>query len=400
MTRRILYVQYTNPAGYPPLEHSSRILARDGWHVLFVGTGALGADALRFPPHDQIEVHKMSFCPAGWRQKLHYLHFCLWVLSWSVRWRPQWVYASDPLSCPIALAVSYLPGLRLLYHEHDSPNYIANGEWPTGNGRQSVSKFMRFALWARKRLAKRALLCVLPNEKRAERFTADVGNSSVNGRGSTVVVWNCPSLEEVSQPRVAHDGNDLWILYHGSIVPSRLPPTVLEALAVLPEAVKLRIIGYETLGHKAYVWQLQQRASQLGITGRVEFIGVVSLRSDLIGWCRKCDVGLAFVPKGSEDVNQQAMVGASNKPFDYLACGLTLLVSDLPEWRFMYVEPGYGLACDPDSPESIATALRWFLDHPAEMRAMGERGRQRIAEQWNYETQFSPVFKRIGSRVR
>ena len=25
--RKILYLQYTNPAGYPPLEHSSQILA-------------------------------------------------------------------------------------------------------------------------------------------------------------------------------------------------------------------------------------------------------------------------------------------------------------------------------------------------------------------------------------
>jgi len=29
LLKRILYIQYTNPAGYPPLEHSSRILAGD-----------------------------------------------------------------------------------------------------------------------------------------------------------------------------------------------------------------------------------------------------------------------------------------------------------------------------------------------------------------------------------
>ena len=74
MHRKILYIQYTNPAAYPSLEHSSRVLARDGWEVLFLGTGALGADALRFPPHDRIRVRQMPFCPAGWRQKLH----CVW----------------------------------------------------------------------------------------------------------------------------------------------------------------------------------------------------------------------------------------------------------------------------------------------------------------------------------
>src|SRR5262249_15965707 len=106
---RILYIQYTNPAGYPPLEHSSRILADAGWKVEFLGTGALGAE-LRFPPHPNITTRQMAFCPAGWRQKLHYFRFALWVLGWALWRRPRWVYASDLLSCPVALVLSFLPG--------------------------------------------------------------------------------------------------------------------------------------------------------------------------------------------------------------------------------------------------------------------------------------------------
>src|SRR5437762_714731 len=100
---RIVYIQYTNPAAYPPLEHSSRILANDGWKVLFLGTGAFGAGPLRFPPHSNVTVRQLPFCQPGLRQKIHYIIYCLWVLTWVVVWRPQWVYASDLLSCPIAL---------------------------------------------------------------------------------------------------------------------------------------------------------------------------------------------------------------------------------------------------------------------------------------------------------
>jgi spore maturation protein CgeB len=85
------------------------------------------------------------------------------------------------------------------------------------------------------------------------------------------------------------------------------------------------------------------------------------------------------------------MPGASNKPFDYLASGLALLVSDEPGWCEMFVEPGYGVACRPHDSQSVASSLRWLLNHPADVRAMGERGRQRIAATWNYETQFAPV---------
>jgi glycosyltransferase involved in cell wall biosynthesis len=175
---------------------------------------------------------------------------------------------------------------------------------------------------------------------------------------------------------------------------------MLDALAQSPEKIKLCVIGYETIGHRGYIEELQMTARRLGISSRVIFPGTLKDREELLAWCRKCDVGLAFMPKVSEDINMLAMVGASNKPFDYLACGLALLVSDLLDWRATYVETGYGLACDPDDPESIAAALRWYLDHPLEMRAMGESGRRKIAEEWNYENQFSPVLERMDAALK
>jgi glycosyltransferase involved in cell wall biosynthesis len=382
-SRKILFVQYTNPAAYPPLEHSSRILANSGWKVLFLGTGSLGADSLCFPPHEHIEVRQLPFCQAGWRQKLHYIRFMLWVFLWTLRWRPDWVYASDLLSCPAAWLLNLLPSVRVIYHEHDSPS-------------ASYDRFFqRLCLKARQRLAKGAEMCILPNQPRVESFIANVGKTSSDGSRPVNVVWNCPSIEEISSPRPACDEGDLWVLYHGSIVPSRLPLSVLKALSLLPENVKLRVIGYETVGHRGYLQELQETSKRLGIIHRIELIGTVAERKTLLEWCRKCDIGLSFMPKQSNDINLNAMVGASNKPFDYLSCGLALLVSDLPDWRQMYVDSGYGLACDPDDPESLAAALRWFLDHLNMMREMGERGRQKILAEWNYETQFDVVYRKV-----
>ena len=89
------------------------------------------------------------------------------------------------------------------------------------------------------------------------------------------------------------------------------------------------------------------------------------------------------------------MTGASNKAFDYLAVGVAVLVSDLPDWRAFYVDPGYAFACDPNRADSIAVALQRFLDDPARMRAMGERGRQRVLTDWNYENLFAPVMREM-----
>jgi glycosyltransferase involved in cell wall biosynthesis len=375
--QRILYIQYTNPAAYPPLEHSSRMLADAGWQVSFLGMRAHGIAALRFSAHPNIRVRYLGFCPAGWRQKLHYLYFSLWVFGWAMIWKPTWIYASDQLACPVALGLSAVPWLRVLYHEHDCPEAAYAGG------------FQRLIGWTRKHLARRAEFCVLPNEARLESFKAKTGT-----RQPVFCVWNCPSGHEVALERVPANGS-FWLLYHGSIVPDRLPLAVVSALARLPACVKLRVIGYETLGSVGYLRQLRERARQLGVEHRLDVVGAVPGRSDLLEWCRRCDAGLALLPLRADDINQQSMTGASNKAFDYLASGLPLVVSDLPDWRAAYVEPGYALACNPQDAESIASAVRRLLDDPALARSMGESGRQRILKEWNYEACFRPVLRRL-----
>jgi glycosyltransferase involved in cell wall biosynthesis len=382
MLQRGLYIQYGNPGAYPPVEHSSRLLADNGWQVLCLGVAAHDTQALRWPSYPRIKVRLLPACPPGWRQKLHYVRFCLWVLCWALIWRPQLIYASDPLVCPVALLLSFFPGWRVLYHEHDSPGA---GMHTTG------SAVRRLVLQCRRRLARQAWLTILPNEQRARQFTRDLQPERL-----ALTVWNCPRIDEVELSPTRPDPAILRVLYQGSIVPARLPDTVLKALSLLPPQVALHIIGYETIGSQGYVQQLREIACQLGIAERVVFRGSMP-RSELVRCWRDYDVGLAVMPVHAEDENLTAMAGASNKAFDYLAGGLALLVTDLPAWHTMYVEPGYGLACNPNDPASIAAVLRWCREHPGEVRAMGERGRQRVLAEWNYETQFAPVLRMLQS---
>jgi spore maturation protein CgeB len=88
-------------------------------------------------------------------------------------------------------------------------------------------------------------------------------------------------------------------------------------------------------------------------------------------------------------------VGASNKSFDYLACGLPQLVTDMPDWVTTFVEPGFARACDPDDPDSIEAALPWYIDHPSERQNIGRKGQDKIREAWNYESMFAGVLAKI-----
>lgn len=379
---RLLYLQYTNPAEYPPLEHSSRILAGRGWEVLFLGTTSLLGDIIQFPPHDRIEVRLLPFCTPGVRQKLHYVWFSMWALWWVLRWRPNWVYASDVLASPVALILSFLPTVRVVYHEHDLPSPDAH------------TAAVRLSLAARARLVDRAALCVVPNRARADRL-----RNTLSVATPVASVWNCPLVEEVGPRRSPMRPGQVSLFYHGTVVPARVPLSLVHVLALVPPGVTLTIAGFETVGHQGYRQELLREAARLGVAHRLELLDPIPTRRELLDRCRVADVGLSFMPCTSADPNLRTMVGASNKPFDYLACGLALLVSDLPSWRQVYADPGYGLACDPDDATSVAAAVHWFLEHPAETRAMGERGRQRIATDWNYEHQFLPNVRILFGRA-
>ena len=204
-------MQYANPGAYPPLEHSSRILAEKGWSVCVLGLSLRGTEALRFPSHPRIEVRLLKYCPPNWRQKLHYFRFAAWAFLKAISWRPDWIYVSDPLACPIALLLSCLPNAQVIYHEHDSPGAQAPS-----------SRFIRFVVWARTHVARRAAFCVLPNQRRAELF-----RQSTKTARPVLCVWNCPRRNEAEENKVKRlEGNTFILFYHGSIVPARVPFTV------------------------------------------------------------------------------------------------------------------------------------------------------------------------------
>lgn len=374
MTKRVLYIQYTNPAGYPPLQHSSRMFARAGWEVLFLGTRAASTDALAFPSHPAITVRQLG--ADALRVPLRFLHFSVWVFAWCVRWRPNVVYASDLY----AAAAAHLtrPFVRtVIYHEHDTP--------------QRGGILQRVCLWARSMIARRADFCVLPNRARARAF----GQETCTSR-PICIVWNCPSVEEVDGRR--RNNVRVRVLYHGSIVPDRLPLTVIDALPRISAPVTVCVAGYETQGAAGYLGRLRQRAREVGCADSFEYVGSKP-RRELMAFCGTCDIGLSLMPMRSNDVNMIAMTGASNKAFDYLARGLPLLVSDLPEWNDLFVDGGYALACDPEDPASIARAIQWYVDHPDARRTMGEAGRRRIESEWNYEAGFRPVLDECEARL-
>ena len=369
---RVLYVQHTNPAGYPPLEHSARLLAEAGAEVAVLGTAARGMEKFAWPERSRITVTMSRARERGLGQKIDYIRYALRVLRQARAFQPDWIYVSDTRAAPIGLATRRLASVRIVYHEHDEP------------ARENPSVFMRWCLRARKRLALVADEVVVPNRERGMRLARE------SGRERPVrVIWNCPMSDDVGASHAPPHGA-LRILYQGSITTARLPLQVIDALALVDDA-ELVVIGYETIGSIGHVAALEKRAASLGISNRLRVLGTIPLRSEMLAVTATCHVGLALLPIGTTEVNEANMVGASNKSFDYMARGLGLIVSDMPAWNSAFVDPGYARACDPEDPKSIASAISWYEERRESLPVLGDRARAKIATEWNYEAQFAPL---------
>jgi glycosyltransferase involved in cell wall biosynthesis len=366
---------YTSPVGYPPIERAATILLDHGAEVRILGTYGHNTDALGGLTDERVDLRLIRGVGSGVIQKLRYLFFNIWSLFHVILWRPDWYYASDPMSTPAALAAAAL-GTRVVYHEHDMP---------AGHG---GSLFMRTVAAARKRLLQRASVVVVPNVQRAAILGAQPGTAE------TLVVWNCPSRSEVIAHHPTGEPGVLRAIYHGTVVPARLPLGLIDALARCRHRVELTVIGYETIGAPGYARELLERAERLGIGDRVSFVGILP-RSKMLAWTSRSDIGLALMPMAGGDINERMMAGASNKAFEYLAAGIPLLVADLPEWRALYVDRGVALTGDTTDATSLASALDWAFEHRGALSEMGELGQRIVEEEWNYEVQFAPVVQRL-----
>ena len=102
-----MYIQYSDPTHWPVLMHGTHILAEKKANILMLGTQNIKEESNRvqLSTHPNIRIKLLGYVSPGLLQKIQYLLFNLWVLTYVLIWRPDVVYASEKLVCPIAYII-------------------------------------------------------------------------------------------------------------------------------------------------------------------------------------------------------------------------------------------------------------------------------------------------------
>lgn len=295
---------------------------------------------------------------------------------------PQVVHFHDPELMFLGLVLA-LSGVKIVFDVHENvPEDIKDKYWIPRSLRESVSVFYKFV----------EALCV--------RFfyaivaaTPDICDRYSSKRA--VLVQNLPRLEEFSFTESdipGQPGKGLSVAYLGAITRIRGVDNIVKSLALLGngDQVKLKLAGFfQEAGH-------QKELERLPEWENVEFVGKVT-RSEVGEFLSSAKAGLVTFLPANNHIKAQP-----NKLFEYMAAGIPVIASDFPLWRALIERYDCGYLVDPESPESIAAAIKQVRDNPEEARAKGVNGQRAIRSELNWEVESKrlvELYQRIKSEI-
>jgi glycosyltransferase involved in cell wall biosynthesis len=163
-----------------------------------------------------------------------------------------------------------------------------------------------------------------------------------------------------SVPEPTREGKSILCVAH--LYPRKDVATLLAAMSRLPKETVLRVVG---TGPE--LESLRRQARDLGLSGRVEFLGHVPF-DRLAAEYRRADV--FCLPSRQE--------GFGIVFLEAMAAGLPIVAVRAAAVPEVVLDGVCGILVPPGSPDALAGALNRLLSSAAERHRMGEAGRQRV----------------------
>lgn len=178
-------------------------------------------------------------------------------------------------------------------------------------------------------------------------------------------------------PRPADAPRD-YLLYFGALQTWQGVDTLLRAFARLAD-LDLHLVICGSLRSRD-ARRLEALALRLGVNERIRWHWELSSEA-LAPWIEHAALSLAPLRECARNVSQGC---APLKILESMAAGVPVVASDLAPVRELVRDGVEGRLVAPDRPAELARAIRVLLAYPEQRRAMGARGRERIAAEYTW----------------
>jgi glycosyltransferase involved in cell wall biosynthesis len=290
------------------------------------------------------------------------------------------IYAYDAFGYTAAYLCQLLQTqvIPLIYHNHDLSEQLF-----------SLSSLSGWVQRGERRWVHKANILVFPSKARALVF-----QKLTNFNGQLLIVPNFPrksflkELEDLDS-LILERFRKPQILLQGSISRQTSLLELIDSLRLLDRDIQLKLIG-PIYGDEPDL--ITDFAVQKNVADRVKYFKPLPY-NELPSHTWIASIGVCLYKK--TDINHQTMGTASNKIYEYAACGLPAIVSDQPNYRDNLGSETWVRFADPDDPNSIASAVRDILSDLGNYQAICLAARKAFEEKYNYESAFSPLLSKI-----
>lgn len=367
--------------------HDSRVrreakaLAEDGHDVTILELAPVA------PGEGELDgARRRSVLPPAWVRRvlpfqLYRIVFAATFVRGVLAERPEVIHAHDAAMLLPGLIGRRLTNAKLVYDSHE----LATGV-PYRDGRWAA--FVRVIEGAG---LPRCAAVITVSHGIAKRLQELYGLAE-----TPAVIRNVPDVPETpptpdGRLRMALGiGDAPLVLHQGSAAANRGVDILIRAVAEVP-GVHLVLLGPADSEWPA----LREVARAAGVVDRVHVLPPVPV-DELLAWTADADVGVSLL----QDTCENHRLALPNKVFEYVAAGVPVVVSDLPELRRLVTDHDLGWTVDPaDPPALVAT-----LETATAVRPGGGRVARRVARfpsplRWTAERgRLTEVYRRLGGR--
>ena len=194
-----------------------------------------------------------------------------------------------------------------------------------------------------------------------------------------LVITNCVSTPQATECIPKQHGFE--VLNHGMFAWNRGYELMIEAAALLTEQKDITLV---IRGLGAIEQELHRMAEKVG-TNNIRFDSPVHV-SELIPLAARSHVGIAITVPTCLNYT----LSVSNKLFEYAAAGLPVIMSDIPEHRYLNEKYRFGVIIPQNTPVCLAQAILKLYSNE-KLYCECVRNAQRLTNEVNWDKEFSEL---------
>lgn len=276
--------------------------------------------------------------------------------------KPDVVHFHDPELIGVGQKLAKL-GYKVIYDVHeDVPKQVMNKHWIPKVLRPIISK----AVELRESIASRKFSGVVcATEIIANRFRSYNRNS--------IAIHNYPILAELAKIDVNWSSRTNSLCYLGSISETRGILPLVDSLAI--SGLTLDLAGPYSNPN------IELSIKRSGGAKQVKYHGVLN-RSGVSNLLASVKVGIVTLLPTPSYVESLPI-----KLLEYMLAGIPVVASNFPLWEEYIKKNHCGLMVDPTNTSAIADACQYLINHQDEAKAMGERGRKAVINNYTWEVE-------------